>query len=90
MDKILEKAEELKASLNETKEFKEFLRLKTLYESNEEIKSLRTQMKIYKDNPKVLEHVNKEYNSNPLVINYLEAKKEVESMLRVVKDIIEK
>ena len=90
MDKLIEKALELKSSLNETKEFKEYLRVKALYDSSEEIKSLRTQMKIYKDNPKVMENINKEYNSHPLVVNYLEAKKEVESILRVVKDILEK
>ena len=90
MDKILDKANELKSALNDTKEFKEFYRLKELYENSEEVKSLLTQMKIYKDNPIVLEKIKKEYDSNPLVTNYLEARKEVEAILRVVKDAIEK
>lgn len=90
MDELIKKANELKSSLNETKEFKEFLRVKALYDSNEEVKSLLTQMKTFKDNPKTLEKINKEYNSHPLVVNYLEAKKEVESILRVIKDILEK
>ena len=90
MDKLIEKANELKSSLNETKEFKEYLRVKALYEASEEVKSLLTQMKIFKDNPKTLEKINKKYNSHPLVVNYLEAKKEVESILRVIKDILEK
>ena len=90
MDEILAKAQELKVALNDTKEFKEFLRLKKLYDENEEIKSLRTQMKIYKDNKVVLAKINKEYESHPLVNNYLHAKKEVEAILGVVKDIIEK
>lgn len=90
MDKLIEKALELKSSLNETKEFKEYLRVKTLYDASEEIKSLKAQMRVYKDNPMTLEKINKEYNSHPLVVNYLEAKKEVESILRVIKDILEK
>jgi len=90
MDKIIEKANELKASLNETKEFKEYLRVKSLYESNEEIKSLRIQMSKARGNQELLDKLTKEYNSHPLVVNYLEAKKEVESILRVIKDILEK
>ena len=90
MDKILEKATELRDALNETKEFKEYLRLKKLYDESEEIKSLRAQMKIYKGNPTVLEHINQEYNSHPLVVNYEHALEEVKKILRVIKDIIEK
>ena len=89
MDKLIEKATELKHSLLETKEYKEYLRVKALYEESEEVKSLLTQMKLYKDNPKVLDKVKHEYDSHPLVRNYLEARKELESILRVVKDIIE-
>ena len=90
MDKIIEKANELKSSLNETKEFKEYLRVKSLYESNEEIKSLRIQMSKARGNQELLDKLTKEYNSHPLVVNYQHALSEVESILRVVKDIIEK
>ena len=90
MDKIIEKANELKESLLETKEYQEYLRVKALYDSNEEIKSLRIQMVRAKDDPKLLEKLTKEYESHPLVVNYEHALKEVESILRVVKDIIEK
>ena len=90
MDKIIEKANELKASLNETKEFKEYLRVKALYDNSEEVKSLRIQMIKAKSDPKLLDKLTKEYNSHPLVVNYQSALKEVESILRVVKDIIEK
>ena len=90
MDKIIEKANELKTSLNETKEFKEYLRVKSLYETNEEIKSLRIQMSKARDNQELLDKLTKEYNSHPLVVNYQHALSEVESILRVVKDIIEK
>ena len=90
MDKIIEKANELKSSLNETKEFKEYLRVKSLYESNEEIKSLRIQMSKARGDQELLDKLTKEYNSHPLVANYQHALAEVESILRVVKDIIEK
>ena len=90
MDKIIEKANELKSSLNETKEFKEYLRVKKLYEENDEIASLRIQLVKYKNNKEQYDKILKEYNSHPLVVNYNEALKEVESILRVVKDILEK
>ena len=90
MDKIIEKAKELKSSLNETKEFKEYLRLKELYDSNDEIASLRIQLIKNKNNKEQYEKILKEYNSHPLVVNYQTSLKEVESILRVVKDIIEK
>lgn len=90
MDKIIDKAKELKESLLETKEYQEYLRVKALYDNSEEVKSLLAQMKMFKGDPKRLEHINKEYESHPLVTNYIEARKELESILRVVKDIIEK
>ena len=90
MDKIIEKAIELKASLNETKEFKEYLRLKELYDNNEEVKSLRIQMMKAKNDKDLFNKLQKEYDSHPVVANYLAAQKEVESILGVIKDIIEK
>ena len=90
MDKILEKANELKNALNNTKEFKEYLRVKELYETSDDVNALLTEMKHYKGNPEMLEKVTKEYNAHPLVVNYKEARQEVESILRVIKDILEK
>lgn len=90
MDKILEKTNELKSALNDTKEYKEYLRLKELFDNSEEIKSLRIQLIKTKDDPHLHKKIEEEYNSHPLVVNYLAAQKELESILRVVKDIIEK
>ena len=90
MDKIIEEAIKLKSSLNETEEFKEYFRLKSLYESSEEVKSLLILLKETPKNTKQYEHILKEYNSHPLVVNYLHAEEEVKSILKVVKDILEK
>lgn len=90
MDKILELSEELKASLYEKEEFKEYFRLKELYENNQEIKSLLILMKETPKSSKEFEKISKEYNSHPLVINYMNALEEVKAILKIVGDILNK
>ncbi|MCR4880195.1 MAG: YlbF family regulator [Bacilli bacterium] len=90
MDEILKKAEELKEALYETKEFQEFLRVKALYDTDEELIEYRLKLKKHNCHDKDYQALLKEYNSHPLVVNYLHAKKEVEGIIGVVKDILEK
>ena len=89
MDEIKQKTLELKASLNELEEFKEYFRLKKLYDENEEIKSLLIQIKNSKKDSKEYKLLVEQYNSYPLVVNLLEAEEEVEKILLTVRDIIE-
>ena len=90
MDEIILKTQELKNSLYELEEVKEYLRLKNLYLENTEIKSLELQIKQTPINSKEHKLLLQEYNSHPLVINYLKAKEEVESILKMIKEILEK
>lgn len=90
MDKIIEKALELKSSLGELNEFKEYFRLKALYDSNEEIKSLLILLNSLDKNSKQYKKVLDEYNSHPLVVNFHHAKEEVSSILKTIKEILDK
>ena len=90
MDKIIEKANELKSTLYELEEFKEYFRLKKLVEESSEIKSLELHLKSLDPNSREYHHLLKEYESYPLIVNFNKAKEEVASILNLVKDIIEK
>ena len=89
-EKIQALVNELKSSLYETKEFKEYFALKALYEKDEEIKSILLILKSTPKDSKEYRAALEEYNSHPLITNYNHAKKEVESILRTIKDIINK
>ena len=89
MDKILAKAQELKSSLNETPEFKEYFRLKALYDNNEEIKSLLIQLSKTQKGSKEYQELFKQYNEHPLVNNLIKAREDVVNLINTIKDIIE-
>lgn len=90
MSDIEKLAYELKTSIEHTGEYKEFMRLKKLYDSNEEIKSYKILLAKYeKDSPQYNE-VLKEYNSYPLVVNYIKASEDLKALLLEIKAILEK
>lgn len=90
MNEIIKKSEELKTSLLELEEVKEYLRLKQLYLSNEEIRSLEILLERTPKEDKQYKLIKKEYDNHPLVINYLKAKEEVDKILFMIKEILEK
>ena len=90
MNDIEKLSYELKASIEATSEYKEFMRLKKLYDSNEEIRSFKVLLNKYeKDSPQYNE-VLKEYNAHPLVVNYIKAQEDLKALLLEVKAILEK
>lgn len=89
MDKVLEKAKELKEEINQIPEVKEYLRLKKLYEESSEIKSLEIQLKYLPQGSEDYHKVKEQYNNYPLVINLNNAKEEMLKVLRTLKDILE-
>ena len=89
MDKVIEKAKELKAEINQIPEVMEYLRLKKLYESSTEIKSLEIQLKHLHQGTEEYRKVKEEYDNYPLVINLNNAKEEMLKVLGTLKDIIE-
>jgi len=89
MDKILEKAKELKKEINDIPEVKEYLRLKELVENNEELNEIRLKMKNLSRKSQEYLELEKAYLSHPLMVNYLYVKEEMIKVLGNIKEIID-
>ena len=91
MDEIIKLAKELRHNIDEMDEVKEYYRLKSIFDSDEELKRLRHEIARLKSEGKEEERKNllSIYNSHPLVVNYNASKEEVMSILRTVQDIIQ-
>ena len=91
MDKLLEASKELRQDIDNLPEVQEYYRLKTIYENDEELKKMRTEIARLKSLGKEEERNNllNIYNSHPLVVNYEASKEEVENLLRQIKNIIQ-
>ncbi len=70
---------------------KEYLRLKDLYNKDEELKELRKEIARLKQEGKDEEHKNllEAYNRHPLVNNYFASREEVRNLLLEIKDILD-
>ena len=91
MDKIVEEAKKLREEIDSLPTVKEYYRLRSLYESDEELAKMRKEIARLKSEGKEEERKNllEVYNNHPLVNNYEVAKQEVESLLLVIRNIIQ-
>ena len=90
MDKVLEKAKELKAAIDETPEMKEYLHNKEQFENSEEvielkhnIANLRAKGKFEKAN-----NLLALYNNHPIVVNYEASKEALYELLNTIQTLI--
>ena len=90
MDKVIEKAKELKAVLDETPEMKEYLKYKDLYENSEDVIELKHNIANLRAQGKIKEANNlKElYDNHPIVVNYEASKEALYALLKTVQSII--
>ena len=90
MDKVIEKAKELKALIDETPEMKEFLKNKEQFENSEDVIELKHNIANLRVRGKLEEAKNLEklYDSHPLVNNYEASKEALYQLLKVVESII--
>ena len=90
MDKVLEKAKELRASIEETGEYKEYIKNKELLENNEDVIALKHNIANLKVQGKLAEAKNLEeiYNNHPLVNNYEASKDSLYQLLKTIESII--
>lgn len=90
MNKIDKKIDEYIQKLFKTPLFETYFQLKTLIENDENLsrqrKAIAIAKKNYKKNYSLLLN---EYNSNPLINNFLNVKEEVKIVLEEIKQIIE-
>lgn len=91
MDEIIKEAKELRKNIDELPEIKEYYRVKHLYENDQELKQMRTEIARLKSIGKEEERKNllTIYNRHPLVSNYEAAKEEAMSILLTIKNIIQ-
>ena len=91
MDKIVQDAKKLREEIDNLPTVQEYYHLKSLYEADEELANMRREIARLKNDGKEEERKNllEIYNNHPLVNNYELAKQEVESLLLVIKNIID-
>ena len=90
MDKIIEKAKELKAALDETPEMKEYLKYKDLYENSEDVVELKHNIANLRAKGKLNEANNLQalYDNHPIVVNYQASKEALMELLNTVQSLI--
>lgn len=88
MNKVIETAKELREELLKDERFKEYLRLKKLFEENEQLVQMRQELLLLQKEGKKEEYslLKSRYDNNPLVKNYYFSKEEVSDL---IKDIVE-
>ena len=90
MDKILEKAKELREAIEETPEYQEYMKNKELLENDKELLELKHNIANLKAKKKYTEALNLEalYNNHPLVNNYEVSKEALYNLLKTIETII--
>ena len=90
MDKVIEKAEELRLSIEETPEFKEYIKNKQMLEKSEDVIELKHNIANLRAKGKLVEASNLEklYNAHPIVNNYEASKEALYQLLKTIESII--
>ena len=90
MDKVLEKAKELRTAIEETNEYKEYMLNKNALENSEDAIALKHDIANLKAKGKYEEAKNLEalYNAHPLVNNYEASKEALYELLKTIENII--
>ena len=91
MDKVLEKAKELRVAIEETPEFQEYIKNKELLENNKDVIELKHNIANLKAKGKIEEAKNLEklYNEHPLVNNFEMSKEALYELLKTIQNIIQ-
>ena len=90
MDKVLEKAKELRALLDETPEMKEYLKNKEGLENSKDVQELKHNIANLRAKGKLekASSLEKLYNAHPLVNNYEASKDALYQLLKTLESII--
>ena len=90
MDKVIEKAKELKTALDETPEMKEYLKYKDLYENSGDVIELKHNIANLRAKGKLNEANNLQtlYDNQPIVVNYQASKDALYELLKTIQSLI--
>ena len=91
MDKVLEKAKELRVEIEKTPEYLEYIKNKELLENNKDVHELKQNIANLKAQGKLEEAKNLEklYNEHPLVNNFEVSKEALYELLKTIQYIIQ-
>ena len=91
MDKVLEKAKELRVEIEKTPEYLEYIKNKELLENNKDVHELKQNIANLKAQGKLEEAKNLEklYNEHPLVNNFEVSKEALYELLKTIQNIIQ-
>ena len=90
MDKILEKAKELRLAIEETSEYKEYIKNKELLENNEDVIELKHNIANLRVEGKLVEadRLQVFYNNHPIVANYEASKEALYQLLKTIESLL--
>ena len=90
MDKVLEKAKELRFAIEETSEYKEYIQNKELLDNNGDVIELKYSIANLRAKGKLEEAKNLEklYEAHPLVNNYEASKEALYQLFKTIESII--
>ena len=90
MEKVLEKAKELRDAIEQTPEYIEYTKNKELLENNMDVIELKQNIANLKAKGKLTEAKNLEdlYNAHPLVNNFEASKEALYQLLKTIQNII--
>ena len=90
MDKILEKAKELRLAIEETSEYKEYIKNKELLEKNEDVIELKHNIANLRVEGKLIEadRLQVFYNNHPIVANYEASKEALYQLLKTIESLL--
>ena len=91
MDKVLEKAKELRQAIEQTPEYIEYMKNKELLENNKDVLELKQNIANLKAQGKYEKAKNLEeiYNKHPLVNNFEVSKEALYELLKTIQNIIQ-
>ena len=90
MDKVLEKAKELRLAIEETSEFQEYMKNKEMLENSEDVIELKHNIANLRAKGKLNEANNLQalYDNHPVVVNYQASKEALMELLKTVQSLI--
>ena len=90
MDKVIEKAKELKALIDQTPEMKEYLKNKQILENSQDVLELKHNIANLRAKGKYQEADNLQalYDEHPIVVNYEVSKRALYELLKTIESLI--
>ena len=90
MDKVIELAKELREAIEDSDEYKAYIINKNLYENSQDLIELKKLVVRARRENRIEDYnvLKKQYDNQPLVVNFLESKRQFKELLETIKNMI--